>query len=218
MEVGVGNKKHYINVTQLYSHLGDSLCAAVPGLHSLTGCDYNPSFFNIQQGSLEFQQAFAELSNIKDNNFTQVFIEIQEFVCRIHSLKKVNTVNENRFALFTKTYTYKDAEDLFNIKAKSVDTLNLPPCEAELKKNLQRAAYICNIWRNTHNKILIDISATDNDWKDVDELYDFDWFEWNQFPSFVKDVIIQTNQNEGQFKLLMFTTTNDYVNWNKFYL
>lgn len=51
-----------------------------------------------------------------------------------------------------------------------------------------------------------EVSATENDWQDIDGQFDFDWFELNQLPTFLRDVRVQPNENGGKFKLykLMF--------------
>lgn len=45
MELGVGNAHRYINITKLHTLLGPTVCSALPALHALTGCDYNPAFY-----------------------------------------------------------------------------------------------------------------------------------------------------------------------------
>lgn len=44
MEYGTNNFKKWINISELYTKLGPSLCQSLPGFHALTGCDFNPSF------------------------------------------------------------------------------------------------------------------------------------------------------------------------------
>src|SRR5699024_301937 len=96
MEVGVGNNRRVINVSKLYERLGESLCASLPGFHALTGCDYNPAFyrkgkkrpFNLLKTSKKFQKALINLSRLKDSNFNNVVESIEEFICRLYTLKK----------------------------------------------------------------------------------------------------------------------------------
>ena len=45
MNVAVSNFLRYVDLTKLYSHLGPDLYKFLPGLHALSGCDFNPSFF-----------------------------------------------------------------------------------------------------------------------------------------------------------------------------
>lgn len=112
-------------------------------------------------------------------------------------MKKIESVDEARFILFNKAYTFKDANDVFKIDAKNVDASNLPPCKAELKKQLQRNAYISNIWRNAHEKEPTQMSAVENGWLEIDGRYDFDWYEGSQLPNFISDVLIQPDVTTG---------------------
>ena len=43
IKLGVGSNIRWINVTQLYENLGQTLCKSLPAFHALTGCHYNPS-------------------------------------------------------------------------------------------------------------------------------------------------------------------------------
>ena len=47
MDVGHSslNTRRFIHITRLADHLGPILCKALPGYHTLTGCDYTSSFF-----------------------------------------------------------------------------------------------------------------------------------------------------------------------------
>jgi len=45
MKVGTGNKERYIYISKLYEDFGTDFCTALPALHAMTGCDFNPAFF-----------------------------------------------------------------------------------------------------------------------------------------------------------------------------
>lgn len=44
LHFGTGNNTRYINVSAIYSELGKEICDALPAMHALTGCDFNPAF------------------------------------------------------------------------------------------------------------------------------------------------------------------------------
>lgn len=100
-------------------------------------------------------------------------------------------MDEARFILFNKAYTYQDTNDVFQIATTNVDASNLPPSKAELKRQFQRAAYISNVWSNAHEKQPTQMSAVENSWLEVDGRYDYDWYEGSQLPNFISAVIIQ---------------------------
>lgn len=68
---------------------------------------------------------------------------------------------------------------------------------AELIKQLLRAAYISNIWRNAHCKITTTLSPIENGWNLIDNSYEFDWFEGDQLPQLINDVVIQPEQDNS---------------------
>lgn len=147
---------------------------------------------------MEFQNTFADLAYITENNKCAVFEKIQQFVCSLYGFKKLKSVNEARLVMFSKTYKgSNDVNDSFQFKVKNVDGSSMPPCEAELMNQFLRAAYITNIWRNAHRKITTTLSPIDNGWKVIDNSYEFDWFEGDQLPQLINDVVIQPVQDNS---------------------
>lgn len=110
-------------------------------------------------------------------------------------MKNVCDVNEARLTLFNKAYICKDTNDVFKITNKNVDASILLSCNAELKKQLQRAAYIPNIWSHTDQKVPIAMIAEENGWQLIDGRYDFSWYEGDQLSNFIYDVLIQPRAN-----------------------
>lgn len=213
IEVGVSNAQRFINVTELYKSLGKNICKALPGFHAFTGCDYNPAFFrkgkkhplSILYNSDNYQKAFADLGDLENNDSTNVFETLEEFTCRIYSMNKMNTVNESRYAMFTKAYSCKDTNKVLKICAKNFDASTLPPCQSELKQQLLRASYIATSWRNAHLQHMTDLFPVENGWKEVDGKYEFTWFQGEQLPTFVSDILLESNEeeNEGIFHELI---------------
>lgn len=47
MEAGTGSSKRLINVTKMQRELTEAVCDCLPGLHAISGCDFNPSTYNM---------------------------------------------------------------------------------------------------------------------------------------------------------------------------
>lgn len=64
--MGVGAKRHFINITNLYDTLGENLANSLPSRHALTGNILTRLFmqkgevhpYKLLKGSREFQEAF----------------------------------------------------------------------------------------------------------------------------------------------------------------
>lgn len=52
IDAGTSKYQRLINVLKMYKKLGSKFCKALPGLHAMTGCDYNPTFFRKKRKSL----------------------------------------------------------------------------------------------------------------------------------------------------------------------
>lgn len=204
MELGTGNAHRFINVTKLYNLLGPAVCSALPALHALTGCDYNPAFyrkgkkkpFELLEASLEYQQALTRLGDANNDSTTEDFEVFERFVCQMYGRKSLNDVNDCRDAIFASSYKCKKADDTFKIKTKNFDASALPPCKSELENQLRRTAYISSIWRNAHLQHPTHLEPTDCGWHEVDGKYQINWFEGEQLPKFVNEVVIQP-ENAG---------------------
>lgn len=65
MQYGTGNAIRYINITNLYIELGQSLCASLPGFHAITGCDSIPSFFQRGKTSPNIDEYLENIDQIR---------------------------------------------------------------------------------------------------------------------------------------------------------
>ena len=190
----------------MYAELGDLFCRSLVGFHALTGCDFNPAFFRkgkqrplkLLRKCEQFEAAFDEIGSLTCN-VDVVFPIVEKFICNLYSLKNLNSVNRARFALFLKTYKFKNLNEPFEKKKiKNFDASSIPPCYAELKQHLLRSIYIARIWRNAHAKIPSFLQPEDYGWIQVDNKYEFKWFEGQQLPDTIKDVVIDTEATEGK--------------------
>lgn len=156
-------------------------------------------------------KAFADLGDFP-NCSESVLPTLEEFVCRIYGSKQIKSINEMRLDLFSKAHKFMDNEDLFCIKTKNFDALTLPPCQSELYQCLLRRAYITKIWKNAHSQCPTELSPIEHGSEESDEIYNFKWFENDQLPATVSDILLDTesNNDEGmknfliQFRTLIF--------------
>lgn len=199
MLLGTGNNVRYLNVNELYKTLGHRLSVALPGLHAFTGCDYNPCFFNkrktkpltILEESEDFRKAFTDLGNCNsEKEWQKIFNTVKKFVCVWYNKKQCTKINEARYDEFLVNYRVNSDTDKFRKKVKNVDGSSLPPCRSELYQQFLRAKYITSIWRNAYREEPTTLKPEDNGWICVDGKYGFKWFEGEQLPHLVSDILI----------------------------
>ena len=200
MLTGTGNNLRYVNLTKIYQTLGESICKSLPGLHAITGCDYNPSFFRkaklkpyrILKKYVEFQQAFMKFGDskiIEDHNEQQdLYNVIQTFICYLYNVGNINDVDAARLQIFIDSYKVSDVNEAFNRKKlRNFDASSLPPCKSELLQQFLRANYICSIWNNAHLKNPTTYEPVNNGWILENDQYHFKWFEGDQLPNYVSE-------------------------------
>lgn len=196
---GTGNNERYIDITKIYRELGELLAKSLIGFHAFTGCDFNPAFFNkgkkrpftLLKKNTEYQQAFATLGeeNLTEDQLQELFNIIQHFTCQLYNAKKSNDVDDGRFQLFVNNYKASDINENFRKKIQNFDASSIPPCKSELYQQLLRAHYISSLWRNAYKKQPTNLDPLEYGWIEQDNTYAFKWFEGDQLPSFVSDLI-----------------------------
>lgn len=200
MLTGTGNNLRYVDLTKIHAKLGESICKSLPGLHAITGCDYNPALFRkaklkpfkLLKQYAEFQQAFLNFGHseiIEDNQKQQEFFDvIQNFICYLYNVGDLNDVDAARLQIFIDSYTVSDVNEAFNKKKlRNFDASCLPPCKSELLQQFLRANYICSIWNNAHLKTPTSYDPVNNGWILENDRYHFKWFEGDQLPNYVSD-------------------------------
>ena len=209
MQLGNGNSTRIVNVTKIHQQLGTSVAKAMPGLHSFTGCNFTPSFYRKGKTSSlkqiisvpEYQDAFMKLGDLDNLHSDDVFNVLDKFVCQLYGYKKMKKVDEVRHAMFKKSYNIET--NTFFDKIKKFDACCLPPCQVELKQQFLRAACVTNIWQNAFISNTIPKDPLQYGWQqETDEdgqvSFTFKWFEGDQFPPNVQDVIIPEEDEEPE--------------------
>ncbi|XP_055839356.1 uncharacterized protein LOC129907262 [Episyrphus balteatus] len=123
----------------------------------------------------------------------------------MYGIQNCENVNDARYEIFTKTYKFKSVNETFAKKLKNVDASNLPPCKAELYQQLLRAQYVTTIWNNAYLQIPTLLRPQDHGWVEQNGKMELLWFEGDQSPKLVNDVIIQPTLTDGST-----TDTDEY--------
>ncbi|CAF4946604.1 unnamed protein product [Pieris macdunnoughi] len=215
MHIGSGNSQRFVNITKLYEKLGTDLCSALPGFHALTGCDFNPAFYRkgkkkplqLLRKSQAYMQALGDTANIPSRELDEVFITIEEFVCRLYGFKSINDVNATRVATFAKNYQINEKNDVLKWKS-HIDGAIFPPCKSELRQHLLRTSYIAHLWSHAHLQEPSQLSPTDWGWEENDDKYVFKWFEGDQVPVSVTS-IMDSSENIGGMEFLSDSSADD---------
>jgi len=172
----------------MYDNLGTNVCAALPAMHALTGCDTVSSFaskgkvaaFQLIRSNLSFSTALAQLS--KDFGVSQETMDnIETYVCHLYGSKKITSIDELRYAIFC-------------AKKGNIESQNLPPCQNTLRKHIIRANYQATIWSRAVESDPKIPSPEKHGWllsKDVDGIttLDIDWMDCSPAPDSVLEFL-----------------------------
>ena len=128
------------------------MCAALPGLHAFTGCDYTSAFarkgknrpYGIVTKNDKFHRAFASLSEAVPAE--EVIKVLQDFVCVLYGSRKLVRLNKHRFNVVEKTYKRKSNAKYPFEKLKSIAGSSIPPGEAELAPHVDRSVFVARLW------------------------------------------------------------------------
>ena len=138
---GTRARTKYVNITKLAYVLGESNCKALLGLHAFTGCDSVSAFAGrgkvaaLKAMKLEqFSGTLQDLGN-QWNLTMEQHKQLEAFVCHLYQDKSgTGDINELRYKLFC-------------AKKGEMESWQLPPCAAALRKHSDRANYQARIWR-----------------------------------------------------------------------
>ena len=210
LQFGVGNNTRYIDVNSIYESLGASICDALPGFHAFTGCDFNPSFyrrgkrgpFNLLFSNKKYQEAFASIHDVSNIECNSEIIE--DFLCKMYATKKnglhkISNVNDARVQIFMNNYATISDEEVFKKKViTTFEACTIPPCKSELLQQIKRTVFITNMWCNADLRNPTILNPLDYGWVISDnKQYTFNWFEGDEMPKSVKDIIATTDVNPG---------------------
>lgn len=204
----------------MHNYFGEHFCNALPGLHALTGCDFNPSFFRKGKKSFvdlvykesSYRDALIDVGNIKNienlsyDDFLncQIFKKIEKLLCVIYGFKNLECLHTARVEQFKKTFKVRNVNGFLKKNMKSIDPTSVPPCKSELYMQLLRTSLITHVWQNAYKCEIEDINPAKFGWKlvvDGDrQFYDFNWFYGDQMPRICDIIVEETTHSDDEGK------------------
>ena len=140
---GTKNRTNITDIQAIASNLGEQICRGLIGMHAFTGCDSVSAFagkgktsaLKLLKTSTETQECFVELGQ-EWNVAPELVSKLEKVVCQLYSPNTtVQSVNDLRYHLFC-------------ARKGEIESHQLPPSQACLKKHIQRANYQAAIWRH----------------------------------------------------------------------
>ena len=139
---GTQARVKYIEIQKITRIFGESVCKAIIGVHSFTGCDSVSTFagrgklnaLKLMIGDAELQETFGDLG--------------REWIVPSHLIDKLETFTCQLYLSKTSATKVDDLHyGLFAAKKGNVEPHHLPLCSNALKKHIFRANYQTAIWR-----------------------------------------------------------------------
>ena len=197
-DTGVGNKKRLLNVSDISSNFGESLCSALLGLHAFSGSDTTSAFkgigklkpIKLLQKYPEFETPFRKLGESWDISETDLK-EIESFTCKLYG--KVTTTNIDTLRLNLLKIKC-DSQDKVDPK-KSVDLASFPPCRASLDQHLRRCNYQAAIWRKSNENFQELPPATDHGWVNCGEVMEPQWCLGEVLPGDLSELLEDSDES-----------------------
>ena len=136
---GTKQRRRYVNISKVSAALGQNVCHALPGFHSLTGCDSVSAF--VGKGKAQGLQLLKSNEAIQKHlqmlgrefcpsDFDSLARSCEEVVCALYGYAH-NNINDVRYAMFC---------------SKAGDSSQLLPTRDALLQHIRRANYQAAIW------------------------------------------------------------------------
>ena len=137
MRSGTASKRKYFNIRAIYECLPQGSSSALLPFHALTGCDTTSFICNHSKKSAwkVFLQHHELLSSIGEGDLTEKKDgRTEKFICKMYKLDAVESVDEARVILFSKTGKPEA----------------LPPTSDALSLHVMRTHYQTLVWKQAH--------------------------------------------------------------------
>ena len=140
------NRERFVPVHTLRCHLGDTMCQALPAMHTITGCDTTCSLFKIgKKTAFNKLQQHAEkwpiLATFGTSDIRETAPAVREYALQLYGNKQKETgdlcatLDELRFVYATRTDKPASA---------------FPPTEDAFRQHILRAQFQTTIWTHSH--------------------------------------------------------------------
>ena len=166
---GTSQRERFVDVCAVSENLGNDICKALVGMHSLTGYDTTSAF--VGKGKkrgfdlIHKREEFIVLMHQLGENFNleeSIVKACQKFVCALYGRGNVKEVNEVRYHVFC---------------SKNLQSHQLPLVKDSLVKHLLRVNYQARIWKLVLEPQPIVPPPQGNGWPLHDGELCIDWFE-----------------------------------------
>lgn len=158
--------KRFVSLRPIYDALGPLKASALPGLHSLSGCDTTGSFAN--KGKKTWWRAFESttddvlesLANLgtTSNVSHEMMATLEKFVCQLYVPKTLLVdIGDVRWWLFTKKQFHDE---------------HLPPTKGALQPAIDRANLQAMTWRHDLTQYPVLQPPTEHGWKKVNDRFE----------------------------------------------
>ena len=117
--------------------------------------------------------------------------------------KKIDSADKARCQIFYDNYAMKKKSSKENFKKNFMvlNPYNFPPSSRELRQQILRTIYIASVWSNAFQPNPSDLNQLDFGWCMKDGLMSCKWFDGNEIPEKVFDIV---KENEiGKLSLVL---------------
>ncbi len=109
-------------------------------------------------------------------------------MCHMYGKRGMQNTNDARFAYFQQYYAPKHNHDQLE-RIKGINPACMPPCQNALFYKILRSNCVAYTWRNAHLLVPCSIEPLGQGWILQDENYHFKWFDCEQVPRNVCQVL-----------------------------
>ncbi|XP_056290830.1 uncharacterized protein LOC130206756 isoform X2 [Pseudoliparis swirei] len=171
-----------IDITKVSSALGTSVCSALIGIHTFSGCDSTSAFygkgkmtFSVACEKGEYLKAFKSLGthfNLEQSTFALLC----QYVCHLYDQPAADNVNEARYKAFC-------------MASSALPEICIPPTTDALQQHCKRANYQAAIMRSCRKQKISAPSPAGYGWQIEDGTLHITWMTRNPAPDSVLHVI-----------------------------
>ncbi|XP_049332864.1 uncharacterized protein LOC111197609 isoform X2 [Astyanax mexicanus] len=155
---GVNNRTRIIDIAKVSSALDTSVCSALIGIHTFSGCDSTSAFqgkgkrktFSVASEKEEYLTAFTNLGS--SFNLDQSTFEVLcKYVCHLYGQTSAKNVNDARYKAFC-------------MSSSALPELSMPPTSDALYQHCKRANYQAAVMRHSLKSKICAPSPIGNGW------------------------------------------------------
>ena len=217
MDVGLSstNTRRYINISNMVQHMSPASLDALPGLHAFTGTDFTSSFMNkgkvkaleLMLKNKSHMDVLAKLGESTEVS-PDVLCGLETFVCALYGMHKLHKVDDARYAAFQQKYSPTKHSDPLD-KIKGINPSSMPPCHSVLLNKIRRTNYVATLWKKARVHQPCVLKAEDHGWKLNESAYRINWFEGEQLPQNIVDILDEKDPDSEEDSSIYSESSDD---------